>query len=279
MQTKKTCLECNQLADASDTFCRACGYRFFPSRNTITRPEQLRAIKHPSQASPPPPQQERRNTSVLAYLLAATFTLAFGYAILSFSGNLQSLAPQRTTPIILPTHTPTRHAGRTFSVKQTQTPTRTPTSVPTAKPKSVIKTLKYSNVRAGPGTNYPVLKQVAQNQSVNPTGRNADGSWIRIEVNSTVGWIWAPLTTMKDTVSLSTVAIPPVPIQTEITNTPTTRPTPTTPPTPTRTGTFYPGYCSELIPQGVVPKGGWTRDNINYRPERDGDKDGYACEN
>lgn len=275
----KSCPDCNQPADLGDIYCRACGYRFVPSHKTIARSEQRRTSTHPFRTSSPPTQQKRRKISALSYLLAVALTLMFGFATLNLSGNLQNLAPQRTTSIIPSSPTPTRRTARTYPVRTTQTstpiptpiPTPTSTRKPTAIPTSVIKTLKYSNVRTGPGTNYPVLTQVAQNQTVNPNGRNADGSWIRIEVNSTVGWIWAPLTTMQDIMTLSTVAIPPVPSKPEITNTPTTPPTPT--------DIFYPGYCYELIPQGVVPKGGWTRDNINYTSSRDGDNDGRACEN
>ncbi len=277
---KKTCPDCNRLADLGDNYCRECGYQFVPSRKTNSRPDRHRAFIHPSKTSQPTSQQKRRRISALTYLLAVVSALILVFAILSLSGNLQSLAPQRTTSSIRSTPTPTRRTARTYSVRLTPTPTRTPTREPTAKPKTVVKTLKHSNVRAGPGMNYPVITQVAHNHIVNPSGRNADGSWIRIEVNSTAGWIWAPLTTMKDTMTLPTVAIPPVPtkpevVKPEVTNTPTHFPTPT----PTPTGTFYPGYCYELIAQGKVPKGGWTRENINYTSSRDRDNDGRACDN
>lgn len=49
------------------------------------------------------------------------------------------------------------------------------------------------NVRAGPGTTYPVLGTLAFGTQVPVTGRIADGTWLAIPFNGMTGWIFSEL--------------------------------------------------------------------------------------
>jgi hypothetical protein len=53
------------------------------------------------------------------------------------------------------------------------------------------------NVRAGPGTTYPVLGTLVFGTEVPVTGRIADGTWVAISFNGTTGWIFAELAILE----------------------------------------------------------------------------------
>lgn len=64
------------------------------------------------------------------------------------------------------------------------------------------------NVRTGPSTNYAVAGSLATGETVIANGRNADSSWLRIQIpdSDSLGWVSAPLvTTEGDIESLSVV--------------------------------------------------------------------------
>src|SRR5690606_33428927 len=64
------------------------------------------------------------------------------------------------------------------------------------------------NVRSGPSTDYRVIGSLMRNEAVTATGRNEDGSWLRIQVpdSDSLGWVFAELvTTDEDASALSVV--------------------------------------------------------------------------
>ncbi len=61
------------------------------------------------------------------------------------------------------------------------------------------------NVRAGPGTTYPVLGTLAFGTQVPVTGRVADGTWLAIPFNGTTGWIFTELAVLEG--DLSTIPV------------------------------------------------------------------------
>jgi hypothetical protein len=79
------------------------------------------------------------------------------------------------------------------------------------------------NVRRGPGTNYPVIGQLQQNDVVEIAGKNADSSWLQIVYpTGTIGrgWISASYAQVRGSpVSIPVVETPPPP-----TSTPTSSP-------------------------------------------------------
>lgn len=125
-----------------------------------------------------------------------------------------TLAPTFTlTPTPAPTATNTPFPTATSPLSPTLTLTPTPPLTPTAR---VSETLTVSvNVRAGPGTNYPVIAQLAPGQETYVTGRNADQSWWQISlpnVATTAGWVYGELVTVTGDpglIGLVEVAPPP----------------------------------------------------------------------
>ena len=65
-----------------------------------------------------------------------------------------------------------------------------------ASPPTVLVTTD-SNVRAGPGIDHAARFWLSSNTEVAVTGRNADGTWLRIEHEDRAGWIFAALTDIE----------------------------------------------------------------------------------
>ncbi len=84
------------------------------------------------------------------------------------------------------------------------------------------------NFRAGPSTDYPIIRVLTLGQLTEIVGRLADNSWWQVRDGINIGWISAAYTSESGDCSLIPVAAPPP--------SPTPRPataTPTTPPTST----------------------------------------------
>lgn len=118
-------------------------------------------------------------------------------------------------PTATPTATPTNTATPTPTATFTLTPTPTLTATPTATPTSTVTSTPTrtatatatatpvpqgqvrlpSNVRAGPGLNWPVIESYGAGTTFTVTGRNPDGTWLRICCTRAggIGWIDATL--------------------------------------------------------------------------------------
>jgi hypothetical protein len=82
-------------------------------------------------------------------------------------------------------------------------------------------TARVLNIRRGPGTNYPVINQLQQNDVVEIAGKNADGSWLQIVYpTGTIGrgWISASYAQVRGSPAFIPVVETPPP--------PTSAPTP-----------------------------------------------------
>lgn len=120
-----------------------------------------------------------------------------------------------STPIPTTTRTATRTPTPTTTRTATQTPTPTPTTTrtatrtPTATPAPIIEVLvPLLNVRAGPGTQYQVLKQVEQGQRYDVAGRFGDCAWLQITQGTTVeGWVSGAETFVRLNVACTTVQL------------------------------------------------------------------------
>lgn len=74
-------------------------------------------------------------------------------------------------------------------------PAAPPVVEPTAEPDPVrVLSTSPSNVREGPGTDHPVDFWIEAATEVTVLGRNADGTWLRIEYEGREGWLFAGLT-------------------------------------------------------------------------------------
>jgi hypothetical protein len=81
-------------------------------------------------------------------------------------------------------------------------------------------TARVLNVRKGPGTNYPVIGQLQQNDVVEIAGKNADSSWLQIVYpTGTIGrgWISASYAQVRGSpASIPVVETPPPPTPTPV---------------------------------------------------------------
>jgi uncharacterized protein YraI len=91
-------------------------------------------------------------------------------------------------------------------------PAESEVAAPDAAPiASAIVNVESLNVRAGPGTNYPVIGGLQQNTTIELMARNQSGDWLQVAWPARAegyGWIYAPLVT-------TSAAIESLPISTE----------------------------------------------------------------
>ena len=98
------------------------------------------------------------------------------------------------------------------------TPTATPTAAPaqsarpapTPGPAFAAATRKV-NIRAGPGTDYPVLASTTDGDRFEITGRNILGDWWRIDYNGQQAWIHAPYVVATEAGAVNIVPTPAPP--------------------------------------------------------------------
>jgi formylglycine-generating enzyme required for sulfatase activity len=100
------------------------------------------------------------------------------------TNNVKSMfEPTTPDPKAITAITPTSTSELTITVAPSMTPT---SAVPQ------IRTTSNMNVRAGPGTNYPVISSLPVGSTANITGRNQAGDWWQVAVgNDVLGWIYA----------------------------------------------------------------------------------------
>lgn len=106
--------------------------------------------------------------------------------------------------------------GGVVIVRATPTPAPTNTPQPTPTLDGVYGTVvsQVLNVRTGPGTNYDVLGQLRQGETIRLIGANLDFSWAVISFRNTQGWISTAgnlLEIAGDVRSLPFVTPPPTP--------------------------------------------------------------------
>ena len=103
----------------------------------------------------------------------------------------------------------------TVTVRLTATTTASPQSTPqppqiTGPAVTVI--VEGANVRTGPGTDFPVVAGLYQDESAALLGRNQTGDWLQIQLPQTTAWIFAPL--VQTTVPIADLPLidpPPTP--------------------------------------------------------------------
>jgi hypothetical protein len=118
------------------------------------------------------------------------------------------------------------------------TPLATDTPAPSPTPPQVAQVVASTNmnVRAGPGTNYPIIGAANQGQTFAVKGKNSAGDWWQIDYNGQDGWVFNELVSGQNTQAVAIAVNIPTPPP--ATNTPipppTTPPQPTAPPQPTQ---------------------------------------------
>ena len=77
---------------------------------------------------------------------------------------------------------------------------------------AVTVLVEGANLRAGPGTDFPVVGGLYQNESAPLLGRNQTGDWLQIQLPASPAWIFAPL--VQTTVPIAELPLidpPPAP--------------------------------------------------------------------
>lgn len=168
--------------------------------------------------TPPPDQIEATVSAELAKIAAATAGAAQTQAAVA--------AQQTLTAQPLPL---------------TAEPAATPAPVANGAP-SVTAANSAVNLRAGPGVNYDIVGVLAQGQSLEIVGRNAEASWWLAAAPDGLAWIAASVTTASNVtagIPIAPAPPPPTPLPTPL-PTPTHTLTPAPPPLPTHTPTPIP---------------------------------------
>ncbi len=164
-----------------------------------------------------------------------------------FSGS-SGIQRGTATPTIRPTFTPrpTNTAWPTLTPVSTLAP-MTP-AAPTL-PGVITGVISSTvNLRAGPGTNYPVQTRLSKGTKVKFRGRDLESAWLML-VPPPSGWIKADYVALVgDIESLPVVEAPPTPIPTA-----TIAPSPTAMPTATP-----PMYVDFRVDASYLPAGGCT---------------------
>lgn len=123
-------------------------------------------------------------------------------------------ATLRPTVTPRPTRTPTRVRPTPTPRPPTSTPTRVrPTATSTPAQPFIRIASRNMNVRSGPGVNYTVIGYATSGQEFDITGKNADGTWWRIDFEGENAWIYAPYVTdfYADRIRPVPTPVPPMP--------------------------------------------------------------------
>ena len=132
-------------------------------------------VQTPTPTSPSPPEADTPTPSP-APTNTPTAT--------AFPPPTETPIPPTATPS--PTNTP---------VPPTATPTTTPSPEPEASPPLVSPNDGNVNLRRGPGTNYEIIGVLADGESLEIVGRNADSSWWEVSIPDGLAWVADSVTT------------------------------------------------------------------------------------
>lgn len=169
-------------------------------------------------------------------LLGAIVLIALCLALTLLSPRAASTTAETITPELVAAQLPATWTPipTLLPTPTYRPPTRTPIPLYTAtpeKPMVIARSKVNVNVRAGPGTMFPVLGRLPQDSPVNLVGIDSDGNFYQVEYSEEhkPGWVSVGLVEIGDgDVSALPIAIGPTPPRVVI------RPTlpPTAPPTP-----------------------------------------------
>ncbi len=78
---------------------------------------------------------------------------------------------------------------------------------------ALVISTPLANLRGGPGVQYPIVGQLAQNVTATVLGKSADGAWYQIRNAAASAWVFGELVRIDRDVAqkLAVVAAPPVP--------------------------------------------------------------------
>ena len=126
--------------------------------------------------------------------------------------TLIAQASQPQTPISLATATPAAPStdAQSTDAQSAASTVPTPTAVPQISGPAITVIVEGANLRAGPGTDYPVVGGLYQDAQAPLLGRNQSGDWLQIQLPTGPAWIFAPLVrTTTPIPDLPTIDPPP----------------------------------------------------------------------
>ena len=68
-----------------------------------------------------------------------------------------------------------------------------PAAAPEITGPAITIIVEGANLRTGPGTDYPVVGGLYQDEKAPLLGRNQNGDWLQVQLPETIAWIFAPL--------------------------------------------------------------------------------------
>ena len=113
----------------------------------------------------------------------------------------ESLGPAVVATLIAEASSPVEPIG-TVVVRLTETRTADspsaeaapqPDDAPTLTGPRITVLVEGANVRAGPGTDFPVVGGLYENEQAALLARNPDGDWVQVQLPESVGWIFSSL--------------------------------------------------------------------------------------
>ena len=153
--------------------------------------------------------------------------------VTSMSDRMNSF--EQRLAVLEATDTPTATPSPTET--PTPAPTLSPTPTPTPTPDSPTVTItRTMNVRAGPGTAYPVVGYAASGDQYLISGRNPAGGWWQIIYRGQYAWVYAPLVTATNADLVQVASFIPTPPPTPV---PTATPIPPAQPPPQPTASQF----------------------------------------
>ncbi len=156
--------------------------------------------------------------------------------VTSMSDRVNSF--EQRLAILEATDTPTPTATATPTASPTPTESPTPTATPTPDSPTVTMT-RQMNVRAGPGTNYPIVGQAAPGSQYPISGKNPAGGWWQIIYGGQYAWVYSPLVAATNPELVQVASFIPTPPPTPIPPTATPAPPAPAPTQPPPTGHAY----------------------------------------
>ena len=87
-----------------------------------------------------------------------------------------------------------------------------PDTAPEITGPAVTVLVEGANLRAGPGTDFPIVAGLYQNETAALLGRNQTSDWLQVQLPETTAWIFAPLVQTSIPISeLPAIEPPPTP--------------------------------------------------------------------
>lgn len=183
----------------------------FTATNTPTATSTSTATNTPTHTLTPTNTATPSATPTVTPSPTLTFTPSATFTATSTPTNAPTLAPTTgATEEVSATPTRTPSATPTPEPDATSAPTLTPTMAVGDELVAVVIAPTRINVRAGPGTNFPVIGSAGPGDRLPVLGFNEGRTWVNVEIpGPRSGWVSASLVRIEgDTSAIPVVSVP-----------------------------------------------------------------------